>query len=279
MKDGADDVFDALNDDGGTGADDSGDDSSWFASIERRHIVGALAGAVSLAVLAAILWFFYAFYGLVGAVIIAASLAIGFIGPAAYVYLVAPAHGGSTALGRILFLVAQQCFGAGIMVQLPGSRYQMFAADRKADGTAEITISGETIEVEPHGGWSRLGWAPFGITWLIDEETLGELAVTPDDDRATADGGVVGTGVEHNGMVKVMDERVLQHLRAGGLVADIDRLMDQIGEQASGARLLKHVEDITLQTESADNGLEGLGMILGIVMGLMMGVAAGVLAL
>jgi hypothetical protein len=80
-------------------------------------------------------------------------------------------------------------------------------------------------------------------------------------------------------MVKVMDNRVLQHLRAGGIVADIDRLMDQIGEQASGARLLKHVEDITLQTESADDGLEGLGMIIGIVMGLMMGVAAGVLAL
>jgi hypothetical protein len=241
--------------------------------------VGAVAGVVSLLLLAGILWFFYAFYGLLGAVIIGASLAVGFIGPAGYVYLVAPVHGGSTALGRILFLVAQQCFGAGIMLQLPGSRYQMFAADRKADGTAEITVKGETIEVDPHGGWSRLGWAPFGITWLIDEETLGDLAVTPDDDRAAADGGVVGTGVEHDGMVKVMDNRVLQHLRAGGIVADIDRLMDQIGEQASGARLLKHVEDITLQTESADDGLEGLGMIIGIVMGLMMGVAAGVLAL
>lgn len=247
--------------------------------VEKRHVIGGVAGGIALVVLGAILWFFYLFYGVLGAVTIAASLAVGFVGPAGYVYLVAPAHGGSTALGRILFLVAQQCFGAGIMVQLPGSRYEMFAADRKPDGTAEITVDGETIEVKPHGGWSRLGWAPFGITWKISEETLGDLAVTAEDVGAAADGGIVPTGVEHNGMLKVMDGRVLEHLDAGGLVADIDRLMDQIGTQASGARLLKYVEDITLQTESSEDGLEGLGMIIGIVMGLMMGVAAGVLAL
>jgi hypothetical protein len=198
------------------------------------------------------------------------------------------------SLGSGLFILGQMTFGAGWLVQRAGG-WQM-CPGRDTEAGHQVLIDDEWRHVDTTHQ-TRLGWAPFGILWEKQADTLGDCRAEGEQDnqqqeltqadresiKAVADTTNLdeadllpsvsdGGGVERGGVTEV---RQTQATEGRPWVIDLkswwSRGLDRLGEIDPVSK----VEQVTMRAEanSEDNTRRNtwIGSILGLVLGAMTG--------
>lgn len=221
-------------------------------------------------------WGWWLYYGS----IMAGALLAGVLVVPASVYLFAPSwpRGVRNVMGKILFCVQQITFGAGVLVERAVGGYEHFAADVDEDGNAIITMDGERVKIDREKiGWTRLGFADFGLTYEKADETFEE--VTPNDDPQP----VMQFGEDQQfGLLERVRGGYQEFIHCGeegegGWQVRLDAMQEWIGRKAGGPHLANVAEEQALKKFGGDNGLSGTAQVAGIILCLILGMVTGYL--
>lgn len=221
------------------------------------------------------------------AVIFTVTFLIGLFVTPAIVYVLGPALGPLRGpLGKMLFVVQQLTYGAGVMVERSVGGYEHCAADVDDEGNAHITLDGEEKVIERGSvGWAPLGWAPFALTYEKDLQSLEDFAEgreeMPVEERVEMPNGDT---------IDILDRmrggyQLFAWAPDGDAIADggsewlirMDMVAEWLGSKAGGPGLAERAEVQALKNYAGDEGLSaGIKAIL-IVVCLAIGSATGYL--
>lgn len=177
----------------------------------------------------------------------AAGLGLGCIPITVYLFGPSLPIGVRKVIATILFAIAMLTFGRGALNKREDGHYEMFPVEERG-GEYIMFVDGKEVELEgPAQHWSRLGFAPFCVTYEKSEDVFdGELV---EDASAMADGGtarmrgdipVENSAPDDDSVFHVLVERIIGPLRrAGG---------PQIADEAQAAAFAKYGGD----TEMSD---------------------------
>lgn len=210
---------------------------------------------------------------------------IGFLSQPIAIFLSAPTLPLSIKRiwGKILFVGGQLTQGASVLDKPADAPYELRAAKaRYEEGESEILADGEWVPLKgPGKRWTRLGKAPFGITWEKDDAAFRGIAANFDEEEVReviADGrGAVyaderggyehftpHTGAGERDRWMVMIDRVISRWRRAGA----PDLLETAQRKALGKHGGNTAELSNKQLILASLGSITLGVITGyIVMG------------
>lgn len=283
------------------GDSDEGDDGGrWAFNFNRAKLMtraAMLAGLVIiLGGLVSLMGFIAGLMNLVPHAVwfastVALSLYAGLITLPALVYLGAPSfpRGLRSILGSIMWTIQMLCFGAGVLVERARGGYEMFAADVDDEKRAVISLDDEELTVEPDddAGWSRLGMAPFTVTWERTDDALAKFVEDEEPivrDRYERDRPSAGAAIADGGQA-VQRFEVLERQRGGfrefreefdaEWMVRVDRIQDYLGKRAGGPNLSNNAEEYGLRKFGGGGGLSTKWKIVGVVLCLALGVMTG----
>jgi hypothetical protein len=223
---------------------------------------------------------------------IAMALYAGMLTLPIMVYLGAPSfpRGMRDVLGSIMWTIQMLCFGAGVLVERARGGYQMFAADVDDDKRAVITLDDAEVTIEPDddAGWSRLGMAPFTVTWERSDEALAKFVEKEEPIVQDTLQRQVPTGdaMTDGGEPAVQEFDVLERTRGGfrefrerfdaEWTVRVDRIQDYLGKRAGGPNLSNNAEEYALRKYGGSGGLSTKWKVVGVVLCLALGVMTGI---
>lgn len=227
------------------------------------------------------------------ALLVAVGFVIGAIAVPAWVYVLMPAFSPGSSIrsitGKAMFIIQQLTFGAGVLYERAVGGYEMFAADIDSDQNSHIIVDGDERVIDRDAaGWSRLGWAPFTVSWERTENALKRFAVSEEELPDAA-----GEETLEEGTIQYLDEKrggypLFRWI--GNPLADdreavtdggesrlwnirLDAVAEYLGRRAGGPGLADRAEEQALKEHGSGNSLSGKWRAIGMVLCLTLGIA------
>jgi hypothetical protein len=157
------------------------------------------------------------------------------------------------ALGRLNWILAAVGNGRTVAIWLPDDSVELCHAREEVTEDGEVVVKafyhGDWLEIDPDANWEYLGWRPFGVTFIKDEQQFGALLADPPNYAASADGGVTLLDRERQGthfFTRWGDGA------PGSWTIDVIQLCEQVRGLADNT-LLKTGKDLGLQKHGGGN--------------------------